>query len=55
VVAVFDDWEALYAVLAGLEADATFYSGAVLHARKDVPLAALNVGLLKEEACDGMM
>ena len=31
VVAVFDDWDALHAVLAGLEADATLHSGAVLH------------------------
>ena len=50
VVAVFDDWDALHAVLVGLEADATMHTGAVLHARKDVPPAASSLGLLKDMA-----
>jgi hypothetical protein len=37
VVAVFDDWDALHAVLAGLKSDITLRSGAVLHARNDAP------------------
>ena len=44
VVAVFDDWDALHAVLVDLEADATLHSGAVLHARKDIPPAASSLG-----------
>ena len=50
VVAVFDDWDALHAVLVDLEADATMHSGAVLHARKDIPPAASSLGLLKNMA-----
>jgi hypothetical protein len=46
VVAVFDDWDALHAVLVDLEADATMHAGAVLHARKDIPPSASSVGLL---------
>ena len=48
VVAVFDDWDALHAVLVDLEADATMHAGAVLHARKDIPPSASSVGLLKD-------
>jgi len=48
VVAVFDDWETLHAVLVELEAGPTRRSGAVLHARKDIPPQASAVGLLKE-------
>src|SRR5215510_3012339 len=36
-VAVFDDWEALQAVLIDLEEETPVRTGAVLHARKDVP------------------
>jgi hypothetical protein len=50
VVAVFDDWDALHAVLVGLESDATFHSGAVLYAREDVPPAASSLSLLKDMA-----
>ena len=50
VVAVFDDWDALRAVLVDLEAAATMHSGAVLHARKDIPPAASSLGLLKNMA-----
>ena len=50
VVAVFDDWEALRAVLVDIEADATSRSGAVLHAREDVPPDAAALGMLKEMA-----
>ena len=50
VVAVFDDWEALHAVLVDMEADATVRSGAVLHAREDVPPRAAALRLLKEMA-----
>jgi hypothetical protein len=48
VVAVFNDWDALHAVLVDLEADAMLHSGAVLHARKDIPPALSSVGLLKD-------
>jgi len=48
VVAVFDDWEALHAVLLDMEADATARSGAVLHARKDVPPQASSMDLLRD-------
>jgi|SoiMethySBSTD1v2_1073268.scaffolds.fasta_scaffold988987_2 hypothetical protein len=47
VVAVYDNWDALHAALIGLDTD-TLHAGAVLHARKDVPPAPLNSGLLKE-------
>jgi len=50
VVAVFDDWDALHAVLVGLKSHTTLRSGVVLHARKDAPPAALSFGLLKEMA-----
>jgi hypothetical protein len=50
VVAVFDDWDALRAVLVDLQADATMHSGAVLHARKDIPPTASSLGLLKDMA-----
>jgi hypothetical protein len=50
VVAVFDDWEALHAVLVDMEADATMRSGAVLHARVNVPPCAAALGMLKEMA-----
>lgn len=50
VVAVFDDWDTLHTVLVDLEADATIRSGAILHARKNVPPAASNLGLLKDMA-----
>lgn len=50
VVAVFDDWETLHAVLVELEADSTMRAGAVLHARKDIPPQASALGLLKKMA-----
>jgi hypothetical protein len=50
VVAIFDDWEALHAVLVDLEARATLRSGAVLHARTDIPPHVSTLGLLKEMA-----
>ena len=50
VVAVFDDWDALHAVLVGLKSHTTLRSGVVLHARKDAPPAASSFGLLKEMA-----
>ena len=50
VVAVFDDWEALHAVLVDMQADATVRLGAVLHARKDIPPRAAALGMLKEMA-----
>jgi hypothetical protein len=50
VIAVFDDWDALHALLVGLKSHAALHSGAVLHARKDVPLAASSLGLLKDMA-----
>jgi hypothetical protein len=50
VVAVFDDWEALHAVLVDMQADATMRSGAVLHAREDVPPRVAALGMLKETA-----
>ena len=50
VVAVFDDWDGLRAVLVDLDAAATMHSGAVLHARKDIPPAASSLGLLKNMA-----
>ena len=50
VLAVFDDWEALHAVLVDMEADATKRLGAVLHAREDVSPRAATLGMLKEMA-----
>jgi hypothetical protein len=50
VVAVFDDWDALHAVLVGLEEDAPMLTGAVLHARKHVPPMASRLSLLKDMA-----
>jgi hypothetical protein len=50
VVAVFDDWDALHAVLAGLKSDITLRSGAVLHARNDALPVASSFGILKEMA-----
>jgi hypothetical protein len=48
VIAVFDDWDALHAVLAGIEDNAPTHSGAVLHAREDLPPHVAALGLLKE-------
>ena len=50
VLAVFDDWEALQAVLVDMEADATMRLGAVLHAREEVPPCAATLSMLKEMA-----
>jgi hypothetical protein len=48
VIAVFDDWEALQAVLDEMGAPELHRLGAVLHAREDNPPPALNSGLLRE-------
>jgi len=48
VVAVFDDWASLHAVLIELETVATVRPAAVLHARSDIPITASEVGLLKQ-------
>jgi len=45
-IAVFDDWEALQAVLADMAVSASVRSGALLHARPDAPSATANPGLL---------
>jgi hypothetical protein len=50
VLAIFDDWEALCAVLVDMDADATMRLGAVLHAREDVPPRTATLRLLKEMA-----
>lgn len=49
VVAVFDDWDALHAVLVELKPD-VMLRPAVLHARMDVPPAGSDFGLLKDLA-----
>jgi hypothetical protein len=48
VIAVFDDWQALQAVLDDAGALEFDRFGAVLHAREDDPPTALSSGLLKE-------
>jgi hypothetical protein len=47
-IAIFDDWEALQAVLDGIRADASDPDSAVLHARRGDPPLALRSCLLKE-------
>ena len=47
-IAVFDDWDALHHVLAGIETHAPVHAATVLHARNDVPPHASTLGLLKE-------
>jgi hypothetical protein len=48
VIAVFDDWNALHNVLVGMEANASVRAGTVLHARRDAPARAAQLGLLSE-------
>ena len=48
VIAVFDDWAALQAVLDDIGAPELDRYSAVLHAREDDPPTALSSGLLKE-------
>jgi len=48
VVAVFDDWQALHSVLVDMESRERARSGAVLHARKDIPPQTSALGMLKE-------
>jgi hypothetical protein len=50
VIAVFDDWDTLHAIVEETTASAPRRSGAVLHARKDAPPKALRSHLLQEMA-----
>jgi hypothetical protein len=48
VVAVFDDWDALHAILLELESDKVAHPVALLHARRDVPPKVSASSLLEQ-------
>jgi hypothetical protein len=48
VVAVFDDWDALHAILLELESDKAAHPVALLHARRDVPPKVSASSLLEQ-------
>jgi hypothetical protein len=49
IVAVFDDWETLHAVLVDMETDKAAQSVTLLHARREVPPRVLASSLLKKK------
>jgi hypothetical protein len=48
VVAVFDDWDALLAILVGMETDMKLRPAVVLHARNDIPAKAAAFSSLRQ-------